>query len=74
MIAIDTDNQAFLGIVALRSDPCYTRFISSRMAFGAKQLDIFRLLASQGNDSARGVALGKHSLAHNARTDCRAAQ
>ena len=48
MIAIDTDNQTFLGLVALRPALCYARFISSRMAFGAKQLDIVRLLASQG--------------------------
>ena len=48
MIAIDTDNQAFLGLVVLRPALCYARFISSRMAFEAKQLDIFRLLASQG--------------------------
>jgi hypothetical protein len=27
---------------------CSPRFISALMAFGAKQLDIFRLLASQG--------------------------
>ena len=48
MIAIDTDNQTLLGLIALRPALCCSRFISYRVAFGAKQLDIVRLLASQG--------------------------
>ena len=42
----DTDNQAFLRLVALRTALRCARFISALMAFGAKQLDVFRLLAS----------------------------
>jgi hypothetical protein len=48
MIAIDTDNQAFLGLLMLRPTLCCARFAGSRMAFAAKQLDIFRPLVSQG--------------------------
>jgi hypothetical protein len=44
---IGTDNQAFFADV-LRPPLCCARFISGLMAFGAKQLDIFWLLAPQG--------------------------
>jgi hypothetical protein len=46
--AIGTANQAFFGLDAPGPALRCARFISGLMAFGAKQLDIFRLLASQG--------------------------